>query len=197
MSQDEKNDTPIELSPDDKAMLAAYFKNNMIGTRAWMATHPKASYESAAVSASEWLKKPNIKAAIDQFLDDNLMGEKETMWRMGAIAKADLLPFICTGEDGFVYFDLSDPQAMEFNFLIKEMETKRERRIEGKGKDAETWEGEWVRVKLHDAYAALRDIAKMHGKLSERHEVTGAGGKDLIPPEIIEVVRTIIKDKDD
>lgn len=175
---DENQDTliKIELSPDEKAFIAAYFKNNMIGTRAWMATHPKASYESAAVSASEWLKKPNIQAAINQFLDDNLMGEREAMWRMGAIAKADLYPFIRTGDDGFVYFDLSDPQAMQYLFLIKEMETKRERRIEGKGEDAETWEGEWVRVKLHDAYAALRDIAKMHGKFVEKMELTGKDG---------------------
>jgi len=88
-----------------------------------------------------------------------------------------LFPFIRIDEDGFAYFNLADPQAMEHLFLIKEMETKRERRIEGKGENTETWEGEWVRVKLHDSYAALRDIAKMHGKLTEKVDVTSKGEK--------------------
>jgi hypothetical protein len=176
--ENEPNDTPtkIELSLDDQAMLVAYFKNNMIGVRAWMATHPNSAYDSARASASEWLTKPNIKSEIKRILSERAMSAEEAIDRMGAIAKADLYPFIRTGDDGFVYFDLSDPQAMEHLFLIKEMETKRERRIEGKGKDAEVWEGEWVKVKLHDAYTALRDIAKMHGRLQERVDVTNSDG---------------------
>jgi phage terminase small subunit len=179
MSQDENSVIPIELSLDDKAMLAAYLKNNLNATRAWMATHPNAKYDSARASGSEWLAKPNIKSEVNRILTENLMTEEELMWRFSAIAKADLYPFIRIDDDGFVYFNFSDEQAQEFLFLVKEIETKRERRVEGKGEDAETWEGEWFRVKLHDAYAAMRDVAKMKGKLADRHELTGAGGKDL------------------
>jgi len=171
--KDEPNDTPIELSLDELAFIAAYFESNMNGTRAYMKLHPKSSYESAKANASETLTKVNLRAEIKRRLKERAMSAEEAIARMGAIAKADLFPFIRIDEDGFAYFNLSDSQAMEHLYLIKEMETKRERRIEGKGKDAETWEGEWVRVKLHDAYAALRDIAKMHGKLTEKVELGG------------------------
>jgi hypothetical protein len=197
---EENNDTLIELSPDDKAMLIAYFRNNTVATRAWMETHPKASYASAAVSATEWLKKPNIRAAINQFYDENLMSEKETMWRMGAIAKADLFPFIKIDDDGFVYFNFADEQAKEYLFLVKKIKTKRERRLEG----ITEWEGEWVEVELHDAYAALRDIAKMHGKLSERLDLSNSDGslkpETMSPSEILaraDALRKQIKDADE
>jgi len=172
---EEKNDTPIELSNDELAFIAAYFECNMNGTRAYMKLHPKSSYDSARSSAPAYIANPSIKAEITRILTERAMSAEEAVARMGAIAKADLYPFIRTGEDGFVYFDLSDAQAQEHLYLIKEMETKRERRFEGNGKDAETWEGEWVKVKLHDAYIALRDIAKMHGKLTEKVDVNQTG----------------------
>ena len=175
--KDEPNDTPIKPSLDELAFIATYFESNMNGTRAYMKLHPNASYDSSKSSASEILTKDNIKAEIKRRLEERAMSAEEAIARMGAIAKADLFPFIRIDEDGFAYFNLADPQAMEHLFLIKEMETKRERRIEGKGENTETWEGEWVRVKLHDSYAALRDIAKMHGKLTEKVDVTSKGEK--------------------
>lgn len=185
-SENEQNDTPIVLSLDEVAFVTAYFKNNMNGTRAYMSLHPNATYDSARALASKTLSNVNILNEIKRIQTENLMTEEEALWRIGAIAKADLFPFIRTGKDGFVYFDLSDSQAMEYLFLVKEMETKRERHIEVQGKSTEEWEGEWVRIKLHDAYAALRDIAKMHGKLADRHELIGAGGKDL-PAPIVQI----------
>jgi len=83
---------------------------------------------------------------------------------------------------------------LEHLYLVKEMETKRERRIEGKGHTAETWEGEWVRVKLHDAYTALRDIAKMHGKLTDRVDLTTGGDKinNMTPEQIAEKINALL-----
>jgi len=204
---EEKNDTPTNLlSNDELAFVAAYFECNMNGTRAYMKLHPKASYQSAKALSSATLTNVNLKAEITRILTERAMSAEEAVARMGAIAKADIYPFIRTGEDGFVYFDLSDPQAQEHLYLIKEMETKRERRIEGKGKDAEVWEGEWVKVKLHDAYIALRDIAKMHGKLTEKVDMTSNGetlklkednaGFDRAISTLADVLREIVSDKD-
>lgn len=176
MSQDENNDTPIVLSDDELAFMAAYFECNANGTRAWLKLHPNSSYAAAKSSASDFLTNPNLRASIRKVWEARAMSAEEAIGRMSAIATADLHPFIRIDDDGFTYFNFADPQAQEYLFLVKEMETKRERRIEGKGEDAETWEGEWIKVKLHDAYTALRDIAKMHGKLTEKIEHTGKDG---------------------
>jgi len=177
MSQDENNDTPIEipLSNDQLAFMAAYFECNANGTRAWLKLHPDAKYESAKAQASEYLTNLNLRAAIRKTWEARAMDAEEAIARMSAIAKADLHPFIRIDDDGFVWFNFSDVDAKEYLFLIKKIKTKRERRLEG----ITEWEGEWVEVELHDAYAALRDIAKMHGKLTERHELTGKDGSSL------------------
>lgn len=198
---EEKNDTHIELSDDELAFMAAYFECNANGTRAWLKLHPKSSYDAAKSSASDYLTNPNLRAAIRQTWEARAMSAEEAIGRMSAIAAADLHPFIRVDDDGFVWFNFADVDAKEYLFLIKKIKTKRERRIEGKGKDAETWEGEWVEVELHDAYTALRDIAKMHGKLVDRHELTGKDGKDLMPEEmkpseIAERVAALLKAKD-
>jgi hypothetical protein len=160
------------------AFVAAYFENNMNGTRAYLSLHPKSSYDAAKSSASDTLTKPNVKAEIKRILTERAMSAEEAIARVGAIAKAELFPFIRIDDDGFVYFNFSDPQAREHLYLVKKMKTKRERRVAGAGKSAEAWEGEWVEVELHDAHAALRDILKMHGKLTDRVDLT-SGGKEL------------------
>lgn len=177
--QNEPNDTPIELTLDDLAFIAAYFEENMNGTRAYMKLHPKSSYDSSRSSASTILAKPNVRAEIKRRLDEKAMSAEEAIARLGEIARAEIKPFVRIDDDGFVYFNFADPEAREYIYLIKKIKTKRERRIDGRGDDAETWEGEWVEVELHDAHAAIRDILKLHGKFSEKVELTGKDGEPL------------------
>lgn len=198
--QNEPNDTPTELTLDDLAFITAYFEENMNGTRAYMKLHPKSSYDSSRSSASTVLANPSIRAEIKRRLDERAMSAEEAIYRLGEIGRADLFPFIRIDDDGFVYFNFADPDAKRYLFLIKKIKTKRERRVDGKGDDAEEWEGEWVEVELHDAHAAIRDILKMHGKLTEKHELTGKDGEPLIPKpetmkpsEIAERVAALLK----
>jgi len=150
------------------AFIAAYFEENMNATRAWMRLHPKVAYDSAKATASLFLTNINVKAEIKRRLTERAMSAEEALARLGDMARAELMPFIRIDNDGFTYFNFADPQAKSYMWLIKKMKTKRERRVDGKGDDAEAWEGEWVEVELHDAQAALRDILKMHGKLTEK-----------------------------
>jgi terminase small subunit-like protein len=203
MSQpnEENNDTPIELSDKQRAFVTAYFERNANGTRAWLKLHPDSSYDAAKSSASEYLTNPNVKAEIKRVWTERAMSAEEAIGRMSAIAQADLFPFIKIDDDGFVYFNFADEQAKEYLFLVKKIKTKRERRIDSYDK---TWEGEWVEVELHDAYAALRDIAKMHGKLSERLDLSNSDGslkpETMSPSEILaraDALRKQIKDADE
>lgn len=178
MAQDENNDTPIiELTFDELAFVNAYFEHNMNGTRAYMKLHPKVTYESAKATASLVLTNVNVKAEIKRRLNEGAMTVEEALYRVGVMARAELMPFVRVDDDGFTYFNFSDPEAKSFMWLIKKMKTKRERRLDGNGRNTEEWEGEWVEVELHDAQAALRDILKMHGKFVEKVDVTSGGEK--------------------
>lgn len=183
--QNESSDTPIELTPDDLAFIAAYFEENMNGTRTYKKLHPRASYDTARVNASVTLTKTNIRAEIKRRLEERAMSAEEAIARLGDIARADLFPFIRIDEDGFVYFNFADPDAKRHLFLIKKIKSKRERRLEGKGEDAEEWEGEWVEVELHDAHAAIRDILKLHGKFIDKMDLTSGGEK--LPAAVVNV----------
>jgi len=185
--QNESSDTPIEIKPtlDELALIDAYFEENMNGTRAYMKGHPNSSYEAARSSASAILTKPNIRAEIKRRLDEKAMSAEEAIYRLGEIGRADLFPFVRFDDDGFVYFNFADPDAKRHLFLIKKIKSKRERRLEGKGDDAEAWEGEWVEVELHDAHAAIRDILKLHGKFTDRVDLTTGGEK--LPAAVVNV----------
>lgn len=176
--ENEDSDTPIvhELTAEEWVLANAYFERGMNQTQAYLSVHPDADYDSARTIASRLFAKVNIKAAVKKLINDKAMSAEEALARISDIARGTHAPFIKVGEDGFVYFDFSHPEAKNNLHLIKEIETKRERRIEGEGEDAEEWEGEWVKVKLHDAYAANRDILKYHGKLTEKLDLSNKDG---------------------
>jgi hypothetical protein len=175
----QKNENVIHIEPslDELAFVNAYFEENMNGTRAYMKLHPKAGYDTARANASETLARTSVRAEVRRRLEEKAMSADEALFRLGEMARAELQPFIRIDNDGFVYFNFKDPRAKEHLYLIKKIKTKRERRIEGKGKEAEEWEGEWVEVELHDAQIALRDILKMHGKFVDKIALTDPTGE--------------------
>jgi hypothetical protein len=172
---EEGKDTPtiIEFTATEWALVNAYFDENMNQTRAYLKVFPTTKYDSARVDASKYFAKSNIKGEIIHRLKQDAMSSFEVLKRMGDMARASHYPFIKIAQDGFVYFDFSNPEAIKNLHLIKKIKTKRERRIEGVGESAEEWEGEWVEVELHDAAAALRDLGKYHKLFTERVENSG------------------------
>ena len=140
----------------------AYFGNSMNATMAYMDLHPNSSYNAARSSSCDLLANPNIEAAISKRLKAKAMGVDELIARYGEQARASMLPFIRITDEGFVYFDFSHPMAKEYMYLVKEIDSKRTRRLEGSGPFKEEWEDEWVKVKLHDAQHAMDQIGKLH-----------------------------------
>lgn len=187
----------IELSAEDWQLVNAYFDENMNQTRAYLSVHPHTPYDSARTLSSMAFARINIRAEIRRRLTEGAMSAEEAVYRLGEMARASHHPFIKVDEDGFVYFNFADPEAKRYLFLIKKIKTKRERRVEGNGEDAEEWEGEWVEVELHDAHAATRDILKLHGKFSDKPEVTKTEPQslsipaDLIAPDFLSLYRDI------
>lgn len=146
------------LTFKQQAFVDAYFGNGMNATMAWLELHPKSNYNSARSQSSLELTNLNVAAAITKRLKEKAMGVDELIARYGEMARADTLPFIRVTKEGFVYFNFNDPRARAHMYLVKEIESKRTRRIENK----EVWEDEWVKVKLHDAQHAMDQIGKLH-----------------------------------
>lgn len=160
-----------------QAFVDAYFGNGMNATMAYMDLHPTSGYNAARSSASTALTNPNIAAAITKRLKEKAMGVDELIARYGEMARADTLPFIRVTDEGFVYFNFNDPRAKAHMYLVKEIESKRTRRMEGSGEYKEEWEDEWVKVKLHDAQHAMDQIGKMHSLFIDRTDFTSMGEK--------------------
>jgi len=180
--QSADSDTPIEysLTAEEWSLINAYFETGMNQTQAYLKVYPDTPYDSARALASKYFAKVNIQAGKRHLLKEKAMPAEEVLARLGDMARATHKPFIRIDDDGFIYFDFSDPEALQNLHLIKKIKTKRERRIEGKGEDAETWEGEWVEVELHDAQAALRDIGRYHKLFTDKIEGGGEGGAIVI-----------------
>jgi hypothetical protein len=167
-------DTPtvLEFTANEWAMINAYFDENMNQVRAWLKIHPDTEYNSAGVAASAFFRNIKIRAEIERRLKAKAMSADEVLARLGDMARASHKPYIKIDDDGFVYFNFADAEAQKNMHLIKKIKTKRERRLIGRGKEAEEWEGEWVEVELHDAQAALEKLGKFHGMFIEnvKHE---------------------------
>jgi PBSX family phage terminase large subunit len=170
----------------------------MNATRAWMKLHPKTPYDSAKATASAFLTNLNVRAEIKRRMTERAMSAEEVLYRLGEMARAEIHPFIRIDDDGFIYFNFSDPNAQEYLYLIKKIKTKRERRIDGRGENSETWEGEWVEVELHDSQRALELLGKYHKMFGDK-EQTSAGTEsspmslpaDLLAPDFLNVYRDI------
>ena len=168
----------INLKPKERAFVDMYFRCNMNGTEAYSRLHPTAKRDSCRAKAVELVAKVSIQTAISDYLTKQAMGKDEVLSRLSAIARASEFPFIRITDEGFCYFDFSDPESEQYLFLIKKIKTKRTRKVVGRGEEAEDWEDEWIEVELHDAQQALNTLAKYHGMLTDKVDVT-SNGKEI------------------
>lgn len=179
------------LSDKHKLFIDAYMES-LNATRAYMKVYPKTGYEAARRSASDLLTKPDIKAEIAERFKARAMPREEVISRLSDMARGTHYPFIEVTEDGFVYFDFSSDEARNHLHLIKKIKTKRGRKIVGRGEDAETWEGEWVEVELHDA----KDALKLIGQHERLFEPDPGDGEKFTAPQVVEIIKTYERDKD-
>ena len=187
----------VDFTASEWALINAYFEENLNQTRAYLKVHPipsgiseeesRKKYDVARTSASKEFAKPNIKSEIRYRLQEATMSPLEILKRYTDIARGSMSSFVRVADDGFVYFDLSQPEAQANMHLIKKMETKRERKIEGTGENAEEWEGEWVKVELHDAPSALLQLGRHYSLFTDKTDLTSNGKplswKDFISSE--------------
>lgn len=188
--------TENDLSEKDLMFVDNYLRT-WNATIAYQSVHPKASYATARANGCLKLAKTNIQAEILRRLKQLSMETDEVLARLTDFARGSHRPFVKVSDNGAIYFDFSNPEAMEHLHLIKKIKTKRTRRVEGKGDDAEQWEDEWVEVEVHDPQKALELLGKAHKMFTVKHEVTGKDGAPLVPAAIdIKALSPYLSDED-
>ncbi len=140
-------------------------------TEAYHKAHPKASRETCRVEGSKTLTKPNISIEIERRLNEIAMTTDEVLARLARHARGSHEPWMKIDEDGYVHLDFSSEEAKQNLDLIKKIKTKRTRRVEGHGEDAEQWEDKYVEIELVDSQNALLQLGKYHQLFAERVKV--------------------------
>lgn len=161
-------------SGKDLATLAQYFLH-WNGTRAWMETHPKSSYDAARSSAADFLSKPNIRAEIEKRLALVQMSAEEALQLNADIARGDITEF------------LNAAGGLDFEKLMKTGKGKlvkklKQRVLKSTGKSVviET------ELELYPADAAIERVLKVHEKIKEPGAIT--------QPLVVEIIKHYEKD---
>lgn len=162
-----------KLTEKEKVFIIEYLKCFNGAQAARNAGYSERSIYSIAY---ENLRKPEIRKEIDARLKEVRMSSDEVLARLSDFARGSHRPFVKISDDGFISFDFSNPEAVDSLHLVKKVETKRSRRLNGKDESAEEWEDEFVRVELNDPVRALELIGKYHKLFVERQEHSGPNG---------------------
>jgi len=121
------------------------------------------SYDVLRVMASETLRKPEVREAIEARLAEKAMAADEVLARLAEIARGSMADFISV--NGHTRIDFKKAEALGKMHLIKTY-----------SKNGRTG----VRLELHDPLKALELLGKAHGLFTERIDVTTNGQSIVI-----------------
>jgi phage terminase small subunit len=160
--EQQEAESPKQLTAKQRAFIVEYCQDFNATQAAIRAGY---SPNSAAESACENLKKSNVKAAIDEYLDALSMGKGEAAKRLTAWGRGTFEPFVERDEDQGLVLKLDKPEALANIHLIKKLkQTKRVTKI-----DDEVIAIDYTtEIELHDPMAAVDKIAKIRGMYVEK-----------------------------
>ena len=134
------------------------------------------SKDTAGSIAHEVLKKPEIQAYIKELQSD--IEKLAGISRMMVVQEASKIAFssIAHLHNTWItlkeFEDLTDDQKA----CISQIETQKRIEKSGKGENAEVWEVDFVKLKLHDKVRGLEMLSKLLGyNAPEKHEVENSG----------------------
>jgi terminase small subunit-like protein len=150
-------------------------------TQAYLVVYPSSTRDAARANAARLIATDSVKAEITTRLAEVHMSADEALKLTADIARGDLADFMAIGSMGFS-LDLDAAREAGKTNLIRKVSQKTI--IDGKT-DKET---HILDIELYDRQAALRDVLKLHGKFTERVDVTSQGdkiGSDDVRSEIL------------
>jgi len=137
------------------------------------------SPKTARSIGHENLTKPDIAAAIKARIDEKAMSADEVLQRLAEHARGDMGDFIDIESMSFS-LDLQKAKEVGLTRLIKKV---RDRVVMTSNKDGEETETHVLEIELYDAKSALDTLAKYHGLLVDRTDITTGGEKLSVPDE--------------
>lgn len=160
-----------ELKGKQKAFVLAYLSNGFNGTRAAKTAKYKGNDATLAVVASENLRKPKVKAAIEEAMKEQTLTAEEVLARLAMMARGDLGDFV-----GLTEAELAaHPQSYLLHTIKRRTIPQRQ------GEPITELE-----IKLHDPQAALVHIGKHLGMFTKKVDLTSGGEKikfELVYPD--------------
>lgn len=159
------------LSDQHRAFVEHYLASGFNATRA--ARLAGYSPVSAHSTGYDILKNPEVKQAVSERLEQFAMPANEVLARLGAQGRAD--PGDWIDDRGAISIDLMKETGS--THLIREVSWEEEGRLLGRGEDAELVTVRKRKVRLHDAQKALELLARHHGLLNDKVDVTSQGDK--------------------
>lgn len=148
------------------------------------------SEESAKEIACQNLTKLHIKQYIEliknNFEEESGISKLRNLQELAKIAYSSISHLHDTWTELAIWDEIKEnnPDAMS---AVESIDTKTETRVyKTDGDDEQDVEVKYVKIKLYSKTTALEMINKMLGyNLPEKRELSGVGGKDLIPKQII------------
>ena len=153
---------PYGLTTKQKIFVAEYLRNGFNATRAAeTAGYSSSSYSALRTAGAQTLANPNVRACIDEVLDQYGLSAKQTIAMLAEQAQASMSDYV--NNDGSfnraaVADDKKGRRIKSFSFSTSHTENSR-----GSVTDTET-----VSVQLIDSQGALNTLAKYHGLLTDR-----------------------------
>lgn len=204
---------PGKLSSKQKVFAESYL-------RSWNATQAAldAGYaeNSARQQGSRLLSNANIKAEIEQRLEELTMSSAEVLARLTQHARADMGIFFKPVEE-WTFFPLSSYDILDAKEVIEPSEGDKKpevricyfvrhvaidiekmldpqySRLIDKFKDSPK---DGITLELHDVQGALKLLGQKHGLFKDRTEVTGADGGPVVLKVIYENKRADVGEDD-
>lgn len=132
----------------------------------------RAGYTGKAdVIAARLLGKVSIQERVKQRLSEKAMTADEVLQRLAEHARGDMGDFIDIESMSFS-LDLQKAKELGLTRLIKKV---RDRVVMTSNKDGEETETHVLEIELYDAKSALDTLAKYHGLLVDRTDITSGG----------------------
>jgi len=147
-----------------RAFIDHYTANGFNATQA--AISAGYSLETARQQASRLLSNVHITSEINRIYQQNTMSAEEILARLSEMARGDLGD-VWDETSGQV--DWKQTRALGKSGLIKRIKHKTIRTSTDDGKEIETFEDE---VELHDPLKAMHLLAKVHGMLIDRLQIS-------------------------
>lgn len=159
----------MALNNKQRAFIAEYLRD-FNATQA--AIRVGYSENTARQQGSRLLSNANIAAEVSAQIAEKSMSAAEVLKRLAEHARGDMGDF--TDIEGVSFsLDLRKAKELGLTHLIREVED----RVVMTSKDGEETETHTMKIKLYDAKSALDTLAKYHGLLIDRTDVTSGGEK--------------------